>query len=44
MCKLNQMLLLIYLHQVSQMLLAVENGELNKWKGKRLKDIEVEGD
>jgi hypothetical protein len=29
--------------QVSQLLLAVEDGTVNKWKGKHLSDIVVEG-
>jgi len=29
--------------QVSQMLLAVDSGELNRWKGKQLSDIAFDG-
>lgn len=29
--------------QVSQLLLAIEGGKVNKWKGKKLADIAIEG-
>ncbi|KAH3836210.1 hypothetical protein DPMN_109580 [Dreissena polymorpha] len=33
----------IYVIQVSQLVMAVDGGCVNKWKGKQLADISVEG-
>lgn len=35
--------IVIYVIQVSQLLMAVDNGCVNKWKDKQIKDISVEG-
>lgn len=33
----------LFLFKVAQLLLTVEQGDLNKWKGKKLSEIELEG-
>ena len=36
--------LLLFAPQVSQLLIAVEGGQVNKWQGKKLSDIDTQGE